>query len=114
LLPRLIGTAAAAEILLTGRDFNADRALQLGIVSEVVPEAMLEEAAQPYVDAMLATAPLSLSFTKDLLNVNIDAPSLEAALALEDRNQVLLGQTADFREGADAFNAKRSPDYKGR
>ncbi len=113
LLPRLVGASAAADILFTGRDLDADRAFRLGLVSEVVPESELEQAAEPYLDAMLATAPLGLALTKDCFNVNLDAPSFEAALALEDRNQVLLGQTADFQEGLDAFAAKRRPAYKG-
>lgn len=114
LLPRLIGAGPAHELLLTGRDIDAARALSLGLVSEVVGEEGLEAAATPYVDAMLATAPLALGMTKQVLGVNLDAPGLEAALALEDRNQILLGQTADFREGVDAFRARRRPRFSGR
>lgn len=113
LLPRLVGAAAATELLLTGRNLLAERALRLNLVSEVVPEAALARAAAPYLDAMLATAPLGLALTKEVLNVNLDASSLEAALALEDRNQVLLGATADFREGVAAFRDKRPPVYTG-
>ena len=113
LLPRLVGAAVAAELLLTGRDVDARRALALGLVSEVVAEGALEQAAQPYLDAMLATAPLALALTKDCLNVNLDAPSFEAALALEDRNQALLSRTRDFHEGVEAFTAKRPPRYRG-
>lgn len=113
LLPRLIGASAAAELLFTGCDLDADRALRLGLVSEVVPEAALADTAEKYLEPMLATAPLGLALTKEVLNLNLDAPSFEAALALEDRNQVLLGQTADFREGVAAFKEKRSPSYHG-
>ena len=113
LLPRLVGAAVAAEMLFTGRDVNAARALKLGLVSEVVDESMLEQAAQPYLTAMLATAPLGLALTKECFNVNLDAPSFEAALALEDRNQALLSRTQDFREGIEAFVARRAPRYKG-
>lgn len=114
LLPRLIGSAAASELLLTGRDLDAARALKLGLVSEVVAEDALEAAAAGYVDEMLATAPLALGMTKEVLNMNIDASSFEAALALEDRNQILLGQSEDFREGAAAFREKRKPRFEGR
>jgi enoyl-CoA hydratase/carnithine racemase len=114
LLPRLVGASVSSELLLTGLDLDADRALRLGLVSRVVAEAELEEAAALYVDAMLATAPLGLALTKEVLNANLDAPSFEAALALEDRNQVLLSQTNDFREGAAAFREKRKPRFEGR
>ena len=55
--------------------------------------------------------PLGLRLTKDALNFTIDAPSLEAAIAIEDRNQVLCTQTPDFDEGVRAFLEKRDPVY---
>jgi enoyl-CoA hydratase/carnithine racemase len=113
LLPRLIGAAPAAEILFTGCDVDAARAVRLGLISEIVSEEGLADAAETYVSRMLATSPMGLALTKECLNMNIDAPSFEAALALEDRNQVLLGQTADFREGVAAFCEKRPPTFLG-
>lgn len=114
LLPRLIGASAAAEMLFTGCDVSAERALALGLVSQVTEVDELEEAGTRIADAMLATAPLGLRLTKQCFNTNLDAPSFEAAIALEDRNQVILGRTADFREGVEAFQQKRPPIYTGR
>ena len=108
LLPRLIGAGPSTELLLTGRMITADRALQLGILSEVMPAERLDEAVQAYVDDLLSTAPLALRLTKEVLNINVDAPSLEAALALEDRNQVILGQTENFALAVAAFG-RREP-----
>ena len=96
LLPRLVGASVSSELLLTGRDLDAERALRLGLISEIVAREGLESAAAPYVEAMLATAPLGLALTKEVLNTNLDAPSFEAALALEDRNQVLLRRLGIF------------------
>lgn len=99
-LPRIVGAAIAAELIYTGRFIDARRAERLGLVSEVTADDGLEAAAQGYVDDMLATAPLGLRLSKDCLNFTLDAPSLQAALAMENRNQLICSQTADFLERA--------------
>lgn len=113
-LPRLVGGAVASELMLTGRFINAERALRVGLVSEVVADDRLEEAVLPYLDDMLTASPLGLRLTKECLNMSVDAGSLEAAVAMEDRNQILCAQTADFAEGISAFLAKRPPQYQDR
>jgi enoyl-CoA hydratase len=110
-LPRLVGVSVASELLLTGRFIYAERALRVNLVSEVVADADLAEAARSYIDDMLGTTPLALRQTKQALNVAIDASSLDAVLTLEDRQQVLLGQTADHREAVAAFKEKRQPHF---
>lgn len=107
-LPRLVGTSVASELLLTGRFIHAERALRVGLVSEVVPDDKLAEAAQPTIDEMLDAAPLGLRLTKECLNMSVDAGSLEAAIAMEDRNQILASQSGDFRERVAAFLEKRN------
>lgn len=113
-LPRLVGTSLAAELMLTGRFLSAARALDRGLLSEVVPEEDLVEAARPYLDEMLATSPQGLRLTKEGLNMAIDATSLEAAMAIENRNQILCSNTEDFEEGMRAFLEKRDPVYRDR
>lgn len=112
-LPRLVGVTIASELIMTGRYVYADRALATGLVSEVVDDAALEEAAQGYVDDLLNAAPLALRLTKECLNFSVDAPSLDAAIAMEDRNQILTAQGPDFAEGVSAFLEKRRPSYRG-
>jgi len=113
-LPRLVGTSVASELLMTGRFIHAPRALAVNLVSEVVADDELESAAQSYIDDMLRTAPMGLRLTKESLNFAVDAPSLEAAMATEDRHQALLSLTDDAIEAAKAFMQKREPAYKDR
>ena len=114
LLPRLVGLSVASELLLTGRFIDAERALRVNLVSEIVPEDRLLEAGLALADEMLATAPMGLRLTKDALNLAIDAPSLEAAMAVEDRQQVMMTTTHDHREAVAAFLGKRSPVFRDR
>lgn len=112
-LPRLVGTSVASELMLTGRFIHADRALATNLVSEVVPDDQLEAAAQPYLDEMLSTSPMGLRLTKEGLNMAIDAAGLEAAMAIENRNQLMCSRTSDAKEGMSAFIEKRAPQYTG-
>ena len=102
-LPRLVGTSVASELMLTGRFIHAPRALATGLVSEVVPDDRLEQAAAPYVEEMLATSPMGLRMTKEGLNLSIDAPSLEAAMAIENRNQLMCTASPEFARLMQAF-----------
>jgi enoyl-CoA hydratase/carnithine racemase len=112
-LPRLVGASVAAELLLTGNFIDAPRALATGLVSKVVPDAELEKAGREMAEAILRNSPVGVRLTKDCLNWSIDAPTLEAAIAMEDRNQILASQSGDFREGVRAFMEKRAPKYTG-
>lgn len=90
-LPRLIGASVASEFILTGRFMSAERALRSGLVSELFEtQESMDEAALALAAEMLACSPAALRYTKEGLICNIDAPSLESALATEDKTQVLL------------------------
>lgn len=114
LLPRLIGLSVASELLMTGRFIHAERALAVGLVSEIAPEDGLLEAGLALARDMLSASPMGLRMTKETLNAQIDAPSLEVGLMLEDRQQVILLETDDHREAVAAFKGKRAPQYEDR
>jgi enoyl-CoA hydratase/carnithine racemase len=113
-LPRLVGASLAAELMMTGRFIHAPRALATGLVSQVVADDALEAAGQNLVDEMLRTSPIGLRMTKEGLGYAIDAPSLEAAIAMENRNQLMCAASDDFKEGLAAFLERRPPVYQGR
>jgi enoyl-CoA hydratase len=113
-LPRAVGTSVASELLLTGRFIDARRALATGLVSEMVPDAELDAAADKLAREMAETSPLGLRLTKECLNVSVDAGSLEQAIAVEDRNQTLCVQAGYLDEGARAFVQKRAPRFAER
>jgi enoyl-CoA hydratase len=112
LLPRLIGAAHSNDILLTGRTIDADEALRMGLVSRVLPQEDLLPTALEVAATMCAFSPYGLAMTKDILWVNLENPSLEAAIEIEDRNQLMLGFTDNLPEAIRAFDQKRPPVYK--
>ena len=111
LLPRLIGAAPSNDLLLTGRTVDADEALRMGLVSRVVePESVLDEALA-MAGRMCSFSPYGLAMTKDVLWVNLENPSLESAVEIEDRNQLMLGFTENLPEAIRAFDEGREPVY---
>ncbi|MES0875337.1 enoyl-CoA hydratase/isomerase family protein [Sinimarinibacterium thermocellulolyticum] len=113
-LPRLIGASRAFELMLTGRPFDAAAAEQMGLVSAVVDDPELLERSLSLADEVLANSPYATRHTKQLMWANLAAPSLDAALELENRAQVIALMTEDFAEASAAFAAKRAPHYVGR
>ncbi len=86
-LPRLVGTAKASEILMTGRTVGAEEADRIGLVSRLVGEEELMEAALETARVLLSKSPVGLRMTKQAITQNLNASSLETALELENRNQ---------------------------
>ena len=106
-LPRKIGSSRAAELLLTGRTVEAQEAEKIGLVSRVVEENRLLGAAMEIARAMLAKSSMGLRFTKEALNLSLTAPSLEAAIEFENRNQSMCCATPDFFKAVEAFMKRR-------
>jgi len=111
-LPRLVGSALASELLLTGRFIDAERAKRVGLVSDIFAEDELMAAGRSIANEILGNSPVGVRLTKECLNMSIDAGSLEAVIAMEDRQQILVSTTGDMREGISAFLEKRPASYK--
>ena len=108
LLPRLVGASVASLLILTGEFIDAERAHALGLVSRMVEDAgELDEAGRTMADRLLKVAPSALRLSKEALRHAIDAASIEAVVAMEDRNQVLCARTEDFHEAMAAFFERR-------
>ncbi|RZQ62681.1 enoyl-CoA hydratase-related protein [Amycolatopsis suaedae] len=112
-LQRLIGLGRASELMLLGRPVDAEEALRLGIVSEIVPDEELPGRAQALAAKLAAGPTVAYAKIKDVLAVAARG-TLEDALAAEDAAQAALGATADHAEAVDAFVNKRKPDFTGR
>lgn len=113
-LPRIIGFSRAAEYLMTGRFIDAVTAERIGLVSRVVADDYADKAALELAEEMIACSPLGLRMTKEVLNLSVDAPSMEAAMAIENRTQVMCLLTEDAKEGPRAFLEKRKPAWRNR
>jgi enoyl-CoA hydratase len=88
-LPREVNLGFAAEYLYTGEVIDAEAAQKMGFVNYVVPPEQLIPKAKELADKMIAKSVLGLRMTKEAINQNIGSASLESALYLENRNQVL-------------------------
>ena len=114
LLPRLVGAGRAHELMLTGRRFDAGEALGIGLLADVVAPEALDARVDAVVDGLLAAAPLSLELTKQGMWLGLEIGSLDAAIELENRQQVLSARTADSAEARAAFREGRPPEFRFR
>ena len=112
LLPRLVGASRAFELLLTGRIIDAEEADRIGLVLRVVPDGTVVDAALDVALDIRRNSPIGVWFTKEVMWSNLEIPSLQAGIDIENRNQILASQTADMREAMAAFLEKRDPDFR--
>ncbi|MBN9790119.1 MULTISPECIES: enoyl-CoA hydratase/isomerase family protein [unclassified Pseudonocardia] len=114
LLPRIVGTGRAHELMLTGRRADAAEALRIGLVTDVVAPEELTDTAAATARAILASPPFSVELTKQGMWAGVENPGFAAAVEFENRQQVLTALTDDAREATRAFLDKRPPTYRRR
>jgi enoyl-CoA hydratase len=111
LLPRIVGLGHASEVMLTGGAVTAEEAERIGLANRIVPAGELQTSALELAEQIAGNSPFGVWMTKKGLERNIDAPSLEAAIELENRTQVLATRTADMNEALAAFREKRAANF---
>lgn len=112
LLPRIVGFSKATELALTGETIDANEALRIGMVSEVVPDEELMATARRIADKIAANPPHATRMTKRLLRAGQTA-ELANILDMSAAMQALAHATADNDEAIDAFLERRAPEFKG-
>jgi enoyl-CoA hydratase len=105
LLPRLIGTSRAFDLILSGREIDAAEAERMGLVARVAPDDVVGDAVA-YAATMAGYTRTGLLLTKEVLWHNVDTPSMTAAIAIENRNQRLAGRAPDVEEFMDAYRRR--------
>jgi enoyl-CoA hydratase len=111
-LPRVVGLGRAKEMILTAARWDARKALEFGLVSEVVPPQELMSAARAMAGRVISLGPLAVRLAKQALNASANMP-LQAGLAFESMIQAVTYESRDKLEGASAFLEKRPPRFTG-
>jgi enoyl-CoA hydratase len=100
--------------MLTGRMVESAEADRIGLVSRVVPDGQVVDTALETAELIRANSPFGVWMTKEVMWSNLEAGSLQGAIDLENRTQLLSSHTGDMREALAAFLEKRPPNFSGR
>lgn len=112
-LPRLVGKGRALQIILSGELINAQEALRIGLVNEVVSAASLISRAEAILNQIISNAPLGVKYSIDAVNKGLEG-TVSAGLLIEASLFAVCAGSEDKKEGTSAFMAKRAPQFKGR
>jgi 2-oxoglutaroyl-CoA hydrolase len=111
-LQKIVGITRTKDIVMRSKRIPARQALEWGIATECVPDKDLESATDALVDELRTFSPLAQRTAKKLLNDTEDS-TLSIAIELEGHCYSRLRQSNDFKEGVEAFHAKRQPKFEG-
>jgi enoyl-CoA hydratase/carnithine racemase len=111
LLPRLIGASRAHELMLTGRRFDAEEALRIGLLADVVEQDALPGRALEAAAQIAALAPWGVRLTKQGMWAALEIPSEQAAVEYEDRQQIMSTFGSAPPEAIAAFLEKRPAEF---
>jgi methylglutaconyl-CoA hydratase len=112
-LLRQVGEKIARDLLLTGRLFDAQEALRIGLINEIVPTEKLLDRARELAGQLMENSPTSLAYTKRLLSDHART-ELDEQIEAAVRENAGIRATSDFREGVTSFLEKRKPKWIGR
>ena len=113
LLPKLVGSTKALELVYSGEMVEATEALALGLFNRVVPHEKLDSETEAYARSLVEKPPLAVALAKQTI-YSSEADSLEKVLQLELEHQLRCFQSEDAKEGLRAFLDKRTPTFQGR
>ena len=113
LLPRLVGTARALELLWTGDYVGADEAERIGLVNHVYPDENLLDETLAFARRLADGPPLQIRDIKRIMKQSLHT-DLRSSLELVSSSMAVIQSTADYREAIDAFKVKRPPQFQGR
>jgi enoyl-CoA hydratase len=114
LLPRIVGVARAQELMLTGRIFDAEEALRIGLVVATPPADALLASAYESAELIIRNTPFGVQMTKEVMWSALEIPGMQAAIDLENRTQIMTSFTEDHREAMTAFVERREPRFGNR
>jgi len=112
-LPRQLAFPAAMEFLLTAERFPAERALELGLLNEIVPREQLMDKARDWARRITANAPIAVQATKESVIRSL-AVTMKEGYKIESELSSMVFQTEDAKEGPKAFAEKRPPNWQGK
>jgi methylglutaconyl-CoA hydratase len=111
-LLRQVGEKVARDLLLTGRIFDAEEALRIGLLTQIAPPEKLMERARELAMQLMENSPVSLAYTKRLLTDHARR-ELDSQIEAAIHENAAIRSTTDFREGVTSFLEKRKPKWTG-
>ena len=113
LLPRLIGASRAFDMIVTGREVDANEAERMGIVSRVIADEALMDSVLATARTVAGYTKTGLTLTKEVMWHNLDTDNIAAAIAMENRNQALAARAPDVQEFMAAYRRRVTGEGQG-